>query len=836
MPFRRWLVFTLCASATLASEPVRAQTHRAWADSTSLSSASAQSTSAVRTSASSPHTRSAATTGTLSWAPAAPTFEAAVGYSSGGYGGNSAAIADVNGDGIPDLVVADWCETNSCANGGVAVLLGNGDGTFQGAVPYSSGGLFADSIAVADLRGNGELDLVVGNCGSNATNVCAGVNGVGVYLGKGDGTFPTLASYVPTMGVSAVAVADVNGDGKPDIIFATDCGSTGSYSGCVGVLLGNGDGTFPTAANQVATYDSGGYGPLALAISDVNGDNKPDVIVTNCGSGALGECGEGTVGVLLGNGDGTFATVVPYDANGVYTDGVAIADVNGDGKPDIVVANSSTSDTVNNGDVAVLLGNGDGTFQAAVAYPSGGYGAASIAVTDINGDEKPDLVVANCSSTTGLCSPGNSGSVGVGVLLGNGDGTFQPVSTYAAGGLTPFGVAVADLNNDNKPDIVVASCYSGNCAASVGSLDVLLNTSPPASGTTLVSSPNPSDFGQVITFTATVASRLGTPTGTVTFYNGTTSLGTSPLNSNDVATLTTSSLPGGSDLITAAYSGDGTFLTSTSSVLTQSVLGISTTTLSVSPSTAAFGGSVTLTAKVISTAGTPANGVTVTFKDAIANGTLGTATLTNGTATFTSTSIPGGTYSVVASYPGDTGTLASVSAAQPLNIQDFTLAATPTSVDISAAGQTGTTTITVAALGGLSAQSISNFSCSGLPAGTTCTFGTVNSSNQSTLTIATTAVAYSRRPALGPHQGLFYAILLPGLMGIVTLGRHTRKLTVLRALGLIAALSLATVWLGCSSSSSSSKTPGTPEGKYPITVSATSGTLKASAVFTLTVQ
>jgi hypothetical protein len=508
-------------------------------------------------------------------------FSAAASYGSGGNGGNSIAVADLNGDGRPDLVVADWCGATGCTSGGVAVLLGNGDGTFQAAVPYGSGGLYADWVFVADLRGTGRQDLIVGNCGSVLNNICVGTNGgVAVLLGNGDGTFQPAVTYSQIFGVAAVAAADVDGDGKLDLLLATNCGTGGSYMGCVGVLSGKGDGTFATAL----TYSSGGYSPGAIAVGDVNGDGKADLVVAHCGT--VSGCGAGNVGVLLGNGNGTFAAGVVYGSAGIYPDGVVIADVNGDGKADLVVANSSTSFSVNAGDLGVLLGNGDGTFQAAVAYPAGGYGSASVAVVDVNGDGKLDMVVANCSSTSGSCS-GSSGTVGVGVLLGNGDGTFQTVVTYGSGGNTPFGLAVADLNGDTKPDILVANCGSANCGTRPGSVGVLMNASIGGTITKLASSANPSMFGQSVTFTATVTSGFkGTPTGTVTLFDGTTSLGASSLNSGGVATWTPASLAVGTHSITAKYSGDGNFLISTSSVLSQVVQGA---IAQISPTSLTFG-------------------------------------------------------------------------------------------------------------------------------------------------------------------------------------------------------------------------------------------------------
>lgn len=372
-------------------------------------------------------------------------------YGSGGQYARSVAVADVDGDGKPDLVVANHCDSGSCQNGTVGVLLGNGDGTFQPAVAYGSGGVSAESVAVADVNRDGKPDLLVANDSA-----------IGVLLGNGDGTFRPAVTYGP--GGVSVAVADVNGDGNPDLLVA-------DYTQGVYVLLSNSDGTFQAAV----TYRSGGGSALSVAVADVNGDGKPDLLVANdCFS--FGNCASGgTVGVLLGNGDGTFRPVVAYGSGGSRAWSVAVADVNGDGKPDLLVANECVDSNCANatGTVGVLLGNGDGTFQAAVPYGSGGYEIlwVTMAVADVNGDGKADLLVTNecvdssCANTNGT----------VGVLLGNGDGTFKPAMTYGSGGERAWSVAVADVNGDAKPDLLVANEIFG--------VGVLLNIGTPSSGT-----------------------------------------------------------------------------------------------------------------------------------------------------------------------------------------------------------------------------------------------------------------------------------------------------------------------------------------------------------------
>ncbi len=329
----------------------------------------------------------------------------------------SVAVGDVNGDGKLDLAIAN------SGLGTVAVLLGNGDGTFQTAVPYSTGGGNPNAVVIVDVNGDGKPDIVVANCGGGCQSYDEG--SVGVLLGNGDGTFQAPVSY-SAWSVGSVAVADLNGDGYPDLVASNYCQGAGCTSG-VSVLLNNGDGTFQPAVS----YGVPGYLSYSVAIADVNNDGKPDLLV---GNGCLDwSCGSGSVGVLLGNGDGTFQPAVIYDAGaGGFgaSNSVAVADVNGDGYPDLVVADMGVW-PYTYGEVSVLLGNGDGTFQPAVIYSSGAGGAYSVAVADVNGDGKPDIVVAD--------EGGKSYKTGVaGVLLGNGDGTFQKAVRYSSGvGTTP---------------------------------------------------------------------------------------------------------------------------------------------------------------------------------------------------------------------------------------------------------------------------------------------------------------------------------------------------------------------------------------------------------------
>jgi len=201
--------------------------------------------------------------------PSAPFFLPPVIYNPDGFGWEnvSVAIADVNSNGTSDLLVANRFACSSCANGSVAVLLGNGDGTFQSAVTYDSGAMATETIGVADVNGDGKPDVIVGNhCG------CSGQ--IGVLLGNGDGTFQTVVGY-SAIGADKIVVRDVNGDGKPDVLALAFCYSRNcpNGDGAVTVLLGNGDGTFQWTFK---IYDSGGRQAESMAVADVNGDGKPD--------------------------------------------------------------------------------------------------------------------------------------------------------------------------------------------------------------------------------------------------------------------------------------------------------------------------------------------------------------------------------------------------------------------------------------------------------------------------------------------------------------------------------------------------------------------------------
>jgi Bacterial Ig-like domain (group 3)/FG-GAP-like repeat len=552
---------------------------------------------------------------TQSFGSASARFAKAVDYGSGAYGANSVVAADLDGDGYPDMIVA--------TNNGVSVLINNEDGTYADPVTYATGGELSNSVAIADVNSDGILDIVV-------TNMCLDTScpGVAVLLGNGDGTFASAVGYDSGgLETGAVAVGDVNNDGAPDLVLTNNCQPHTCAGGWLTLLLNNGDGTFGKPTVLSATDG----GPVVIA--DLNGDGNQDLVT---GAGAL-----------LGNGDGTFTALTPDVGNGAIA--LAVVDLNGDGKLDV-------AEVIHTG-IAVQLGNGDGTFQPATTYRSGGAIPLSVAVADFNGDGYPDLAVTNeCPQLIkGQCEVAAT----VGVLAGNGDGTFKTAALFQSGGFLATSVAAVDADQDGKSDLLVANACTANSACSQGVIGVLINTYTQATITKVASSLNPAVLGQPVTFTATVHTvGAGTviPDGSgVTFTDGATILG-STTTIGGVATVTTSFATAGHHTITAAYDGDAYRNPSSGNVIETVNRYPSTTVVTSGPNPSTHKQAVTLTATVSSAApGGPTGSVTFT------NGTafLGTSPLSGGVATFTTTKLPVGTLTINAKYLGDTQSAAS---------------------------------------------------------------------------------------------------------------------------------------------------------------------------------
>lgn len=354
------------------------------------------------------------------------------------------AVGDFNHDGKLDLVT-----TNNSNQRGLGLVVGNGDGTFQ--PPVAIAGFNIEDagfggIVAGDFNKDGNLDFAV------LWLTGTGILQVGIYLNDGVGHFTLGNTY--SIGTAVVhvprslAAADLNGDGNLDLIVP----DTSNWA--VAVLLGKGDGTFQNPVDYLAAVP-GQTVPTGVAVGDFNKDGKPDIVVaSSTGCCPLG----GGITVLMNNGNGTFGPPVLYpNKSGVDSGQVAVANLNLDGKLDVVETSMGGQN------VAVFLGIGDGTFQAAkitpVPWPS------AVAVGDLNGDKKPDLVVSSYYDGT------------VWVLLNKGSGNFAVSGVYSSD-LYPMALALADFNGDKKLDFVAGNSNGQFATVALGNGDGTFQGSP----------------------------------------------------------------------------------------------------------------------------------------------------------------------------------------------------------------------------------------------------------------------------------------------------------------------------------------------------------------------
>jgi Bacterial Ig-like domain (group 3)/FG-GAP-like repeat len=863
-------------------------------------------------------------------------------------------VSDLDGDGNADIYTG-------LANGGIFsgddsspaaayALMGNGDGTFQGA--SNAAGSYKGTN-LGDVNGDGQLDLI-----TPASGTFNGLPAVfTVELGTSKGTFNpvstvTLPSTIVVNGfngpttlttvgaaASSFAVADLNGDGKADLAFVVQSLTTAPTSGfpttfpspVFFVALSNGDGTFatPVATTFPQIAPASGFDISltadSLHIGDFNHDGHNDLIFTfneiaGGSSPILTPYNTGYV-VLPGIGNGTFGTPIITTASSTSTPPASAVpsnifstvDVNKDGNSDLLVmANIGTPATGFSSQLQIYLSKGDGTFQppttpSTAANPGLINTAAPCTLTDLNKDTKLDLI---CLGET------TAGQAQLAISLGNGDGTFGTATVFNVGGgdsIRNSGIAAADFDGDGNVDLALldAEDFSGifygkgdgtftsvpfngnsvpkdliNLATGGAAIAVDLNkdgkpdifsgstilinsygvtsTAPTLFTTTtgLTASASSIIVGSSITFTAAITpgtGSTGTPTGTVTFLDGTTALGTGNIASGKV-TYATNALIIGNHNITAVYSGDTAFSGSTSSAITVTVVAPAkiTPTVTVSPSPATITTAQALTATITVSGGsgnpTPTGSVALTSGNYTA-----AATLLNGSATISipAGSLAAGTDTLTVNYAPDASSSSTYNSAS--GTASVTVTAAPaasftvggTAVSISSPGATtgNTSTITVTPSGGFNGSVTLTASVTSSPTGAndppTLSFGSTSpvsitsaSAGTATLAVSTTA-ATAATLAYPAHKGAgWYSAGGAVLAGLLLFGIPRRRRnwrTLFSMLIFFAILVGGVTACGGKSNSGTTGNSGTTAGTYTVTVTATSGTITAQTTINITV-
>ncbi|AWN40609.1 beta strand repeat-containing protein [Methylobacterium durans] len=342
----------------------------------------------------------------------------------------SETAADINGDGWLDLIAANGSGTAR----NVFVLLGSANGAFsQTPLSYNVSnnpfGVGISDVTTADVNLDGKLDIITSN----------GDGAIAVITNSGNNAFSAPTLYSVGGSPSAVATIDVNNDGRTDIVGAINT------SGKIAVLLNSGNGTF---VQPPTSYDAGGR-PTSLAVADVNGDGRSDVITGNFTGN--------NISVLLGASNGTFAQASGY-STGSIPNSIAVADINGDNRPDLIISNSLGNS------FSILLNSGGGTFaQPATSY-SAGAPVISAASADVNGDGFADIAATLSNGT----------SNNVAIFINNGQGTFsRTTNSFSTGTTNPSDILFADFNKDGRTDMTTVG-------ANEGKISVIYNSSTPS--------------------------------------------------------------------------------------------------------------------------------------------------------------------------------------------------------------------------------------------------------------------------------------------------------------------------------------------------------------------
>jgi len=697
-----------------------------------------------------------------------------------GTANGSVMVADVNGDGRPDVITAD------CSNETITAFLNQGNGSFAAGTSTWAAYL-PSNVTIADVNGDGKPDAIVADFYSMD---------IYVLLGNNDGTFAAAPMGYPAGGDlwTAPVVADFNSDGRPDILIPSGIG--GQWASLV-LLTGLGNGGLVAPHDYL--YAGGVPGTTAyawgIATADLNGDGLPDFVVGN-------QSGDTSVGVavFLSNAASPNKSLhlgVNYGSGG-NLEFVALADIDGDGNPDIIASNAVPESSIG-GEIQVFLGHGDGTFATVpTKVPVGsGSGLGRLVVGDFDGDGKPDIAVLDTGtlgsnqtflsnlwvllnrSTTGtpvFTSPVNyaltslggevtaadlgnhhldllitqTQSTAVSILLGDGTGSFTPQPDFDLGSFYPSGLSVAQLNPAGHPDLVVSvddsnagmgiAVAAGNGAGTFAA-PVLY---PATSNTTGTITPFPQDV-RVADLNGDgildiVYANAGNGTVGVLYGTGQWGSGQSPFYepiefaaNGAPLTLLLADVNGDGALDAviqgSGYSGVTTLLNTGANQLTLFPGSIVVSNhlksaRSVIPHAAPGQFTFTATVGPLPLAGAPPSSMpsgTVTFRDGTTQ--LGVVTTSAGSATITPTLLTPGTHTIAAIYSGDGQYVGQTQATliqtidAPLSL--YTLSATPTDANLTP-GQSAQFVITVSP-NPISFDTVT-FSCGALPPGISCSF------------------------------------------------------------------------------------------------------------------
>ncbi len=562
-------------------------------------------------------------------------------------------LADFNRDGNTDVALG--CSDGT--NGSLTILLGNGDGSFKTPVPYTAGDVAG--MAIGDFNGDGILDFAVTN--RVQQNVM-------IFTGNGDGTFASQVTALTTSAqVHDIVAADFNGDGKDDVVYAVNTAASGSSLSDLYLAPGNGDSTFHTGvliASKVGEF---------LTVGDTNADGFPDLVSTTI-TGTPPNIGN-SLFVLIGRGDGTFQPTATYVSD-IPSD-PHLADVNGDGKPDIIAGGSYGA--------LVYIGNGDGTFKP-YNEPTIGNFSLTYAVNagDFNNDGNADLIGTDANTPRAAISLSE---------------VRQTTTASALTGIAvfPLGSGVHNIDASYTGDSMYIPSLSSTVPLVAAPTPTTLSLVPFPSAATLP--------GQSIRLTATLSPYAVGPPSTTTngqtvqFFSGATALGSANLI-DGVAVFTTSTLPVGTDPLTATFAGDANYNPSSSSTVTVTVSNI---VLASSSNPSTYSQTVTFVATVV--AGETG---TVTFKDGAT--VLGTATISGTTAIITTSALTSGSHEVTGIYSGDSTHSTAISPVLIQQVDKFTPLVTVStsgpstfsgSVSITASVPAGTTGLVTFTSGGV---------------------------------------------------------------------------------------------------------------------------------------